>query len=302
MIKNSSYTPKQTAIAIALTTILGSLSPLASAAPILTATADYDIGFGPVHDMDGPNGTNVDILAGDFSPFGDIFYHTYGNASGNFGSRVSGSGEFDITSTFSFEDTFTNLSGISQDYFFDFSIIPGVISTSELQLAVPGSLFSSYDIDVTLTTTSGTTSIFDSAASITTDLVGSTFNETGTSLGGMLFDSSYVWDEYSASLGLGSFIAGEVFSINYILTTTASGDIPFGSGPVCGFDGGEGGDFEGGEGGCSAVARSGDPFGLNAGNTFTTSSQPTSVPEPGVLLLMGAGLMGMVGTRRKKKI
>jgi hypothetical protein len=309
MIINSSYTPNKTALAIALTTILGSLSPSADAIPVLNATADYEVGIGPESDSDGPSAISVDILDNDIGPMGDVFYHTYGNASGNFGARVSGTDFFEITSTFSFADTYTNLTGVSQDYFFDFSIIPGEISTSEVLLSTLGSLFASYEIDVNLTTTIGTTSIFDSAASITTDfLTGSNFTETGTSLDGTLFNNSYLWDQFSASIGLGSFNAGEEFSINYTLTTNASSNILPGSG-ICGFDGGEGGlDIalvdDGFRGGCMASARSGDPFGLNGGNTFITSSQPTSttdVPEPAVLLLMVAGLLGVMGTRRKIK-
>ena len=305
MITRSSSTLKQTTLAIALMTLLGSLSPLASANPILIANAGYDIGAGPESDSDGPSATSVDILDGAFSSTGDIFYHTYGNASGVFGSRVSGFGEFEITSSFSFEKNYTNLTGISQDYFFDFSIIPGGINTSILDSLVSvGTLFSSFEIEVILTTANDSVSIFNSAASITTDFTGSVFTETGTSLGGSLFDNSYVWNEYTASISLGSFSANEEFAINYILTTQSSSDIALSS-EVCGSNGGGEQEFEEeepGEVGCMAAARSGDPFGLNGGNTFTTSMQPTSlVPEPNVLLLMGVGLLGAMAGRRKIK-
>ena len=77
-------------------------------------------------DIDGPATSGyVDVLAGDSDASNNnVFYHTYGDVSGNFGSRVSGNGYYDINGLFTYKETFVNPNPFPSPASFTFTIVP----------------------------------------------------------------------------------------------------------------------------------------------------------------------------------
>lgn len=297
------------------------MAPSFASALALSATGTYSINGGaPVTESQTspPTVGPVDILPSAGDALGNsIFMHVYGDTSGQFGSRSSGTGFFDATGLYFQTETVTNTSGIAQNYVFDFVVDAGNlgINTGGATLGAAEGGSASYIIDVLL----NGTSIANSQAQLSLTSAGSTFSESGTfSLGGAAPTSSatstsYSWNPLAQSIDLGVFAAAESFTLAYSMKTIATGSfVTKATGSGCSVDGNVGGgDFfaaalndEGGfiGGECSSLGNStaqiGDPNQFS-GNGATITAM--SVPEPGTVLLMGAGLVGVGLSRRAKK-
>lgn len=275
-------------------------------------------------DIDGPATSGyVDVLAGDNDPSGNgVFYHTYGDVTGNFGSRVNGKGNYDITGLFTYKDTFVNPSSFPSPATFTFTIIPGELSADISPSYTPAALdalFARYEIDIRL----NGTSIWDSSAELQYD--GGTnlfsFTNTGThSLGGTTTTTatsySYFFGPVTTTISLGTFAPGETKLFEYDLKTIATGNLPTtctgssNGGGNPNEPNGQVGNFATGpdngtgqqEAPCGgSIARSGDPFhpnfpsGSPPGTITVTGVQSTAIPEPSnllSLLVLGGGIGG----------
>ncbi|TRT54935.1 MAG: PEP-CTERM sorting domain-containing protein [Microcystis aeruginosa Ma_QC_C_20070703_M131] len=282
-------------------------------AATIQAEVDWTLGGIPrpgSPDIDGPATSGyVDVLAGDNDPSGNnVFYHTYGDVTGNFGSRVSGNGNYDITGLFTYKDTFVNPNPFPSPATFTFNIIPGELNAYLSPSYTPAAgqaLFARYEIDIRL----NGTSIWDSSANLQYNGGTNTFSfaDTGTySLVGTLnttpTSSTYSFGPVTKTIPLGTFAPGETFLLEYDLKTIATGNLPTtctdGSVPVGDFtigpDNGTGQE----QGACGgSTARSGDPFNPNfPGNSGTvTGAVSTTIPEPSnllSLLVLGGGIGG----------
>lgn len=291
---------------LAIASILFVAAPMAQAVEI-KAQVDYSLdGGASVNDTDGPAGSgSVDVLNSASSATSNVFYHTYGNVSGNFGSRVSGDGVYDITGVFTYKDTIVNTTGVAQNYSFGFTVIPGEITATLNTAAALGEFArAEYSIDILV----NGASIWDSSAYVLATGGGSvttSFADTGTySLGGINSPGpatvTYSWNTFSDTLTLGTLASGASLDLEYLLTARAYGNVA--PGGTC--DGG-GSPSDGvlavaiiGQGGCGSTARSGDPLTVGApGNSITITSD-AAVPAPAGLALLGLGLLGLVGVRR----
>lgn len=297
---------KQQGVIFGLTTSLIVISAPLQAATI-QADATWTLGGLPrpgSPDIDGPATSGfVDVLAGDTDTSNNnVFYHVYGDVSGNFGSRVSGNGTYNIDGLFTYQDTFVNPTTSSVPASFTFTIIPGELTTYTSSSYTPTAgenLFAGYDIDIRV----NGISVWDSSAEVMYDGGTNTtsFMDTGTnSLGGTFSGNSYTWGVVTNTIPLGTLAPGQTFLLEYDLKTTAYGNLPTNCTNTG--DGGNGIERPPGDptnpdnNACGgSTARSGDPLSPDFGNSnsikvdgaVSTQRVPESSSLLGILLLGG---------------
>ena len=285
------------------------MAPSFASALALSATGTYSLNGGAsvTESQTSPpavSAVNISTFASD-ALGNSINMFVSGDTSGQFRSRSSGTGFFDATGLYFQTETVTNTSGIAQNYVFDFVVNAGLlgIDNNGATLGAAEAGTASYIIDVLL----NGTSIANSQAHLSLTSTGSTFSESGTfSLGGAAPTSSatstfYSWNPLAQSINLGVFAAADSFTLAYSMETIATGSFARATGSAgSGCNSELDGDFIG-DGQCStlgySIAGASDPNHLSGNATITAMS----VPEPGTVLLMGAGLVGVGLSRRAKK-
>ncbi len=301
---------EKSALSVAICLGLAAMAPNAQAVQ-LNADATVTVDGSTTSDTD--SGTvSVNASAYGFGVLGTANSAGRGNDSGWMYSRAGGNGIFSAQGYIQQSVTFTNTSGIAQNYFFDFTINRGSLSAYDYAGLNGDFIQAGNDVAITL----NGTAIFTSTANLRNDDSGANLVTTGTVLGSYSSGSeSYFWGPYTDTLDLGVFGAGETFTLEYDILTFADGDIV---NRVCDNDGyggyGEVGNGYGevigddGYGLCDmSYARSqfGDPNNINSIPAFTgvtfTGVPTTSVPEPGTLFLMGSGVLGLAFARRRKQ-
>ncbi len=65
--------------------------------------------------------------------------HSYGSTSGDFGSRSSGFGVYQVNGGFKLVESITNSSAVAQSATFSFAITPGLLSNTIARRWAPGS-------------------------------------------------------------------------------------------------------------------------------------------------------------------
>ncbi len=185
-------------------------------------------------------------------------------------------------------ETYTNNTGVAQNYTWDFFIPTGRLSIYDWFGSLAPVMGAAYSLEILL---DGGRVWYSSASVQGNAASGFTYSTVGTVLAGDIWDNGEsfeaLYNPYDGLLDLGTFGAGESFDIEYRMSVEAFGGAFFGElGPSATF---------------------GDPFGLDydpqAGMSGQLSGQPAQsvVPEPGTIFLLGSGLLGLVWLRRKLK-
>jgi len=207
-----------------------------------------------------------------------------------------------ITSSYSWEDTFTNTSSVGQNYNYLLNIdsgFLGLITDGVGPSNASTSEFARYQIDVLL----NGSSIWSSRTEVSQSLGGTTQNQSGTSFGGSfgnftipaggLLDFAslvpsvvggsaygYQWGAFNDTVNLGVIAAGASFTLTYLAVIEAGG-----------FNSTQ--EFNG----YTSVASLGDPATLSS----SPANQVSVVPVPASIFLMGSGLIGLLVPMRCKR-
>jgi hypothetical protein len=217
------------------------LQPLAAAAALLficqapaqalttvtamSATGSYQLGTDPkvlLQSLYSP-GTgfgSVDVLEFPGTGISDAGLHSYGSTNGNFGSRSSGRGVYDVTGGFSISLTITNDTSAAQNVDFSFYITPGYLNN-----AVTGFDVGQYvESGASFKLVSGGSTLYASSALLRSDMAGTTFNAQGDTTLYSGADTFRAVNGTNKRIDLGVLNAGESISLTYELGSFAKGD------------------------------------------------------------------------------
>ncbi len=163
----------------------------------------------------------VDVLRFTNSGPSNAGLHSYGSTTGNFGSRSSGGGVYDVTGSFKIVQSVTNTSATAANAIFNFYITPGMLANyiGSAPLGTGEFVRSGISFDVKR---SGS-SVWGSSALLSSTSSGASFASMGdTSLyvGGGTF---YSINGVEKSVDLGVINAGETIELSYELKTFAQG-------------------------------------------------------------------------------
>ncbi len=274
-------------------------------AAVLTAGAAVDLQTAATVSTTATDPAWVSVGEYESDATGQGFASGSGSDDGFMFSRASGDGFFSAEGYIQQTVEFTNTSGIAQNYFFDFTINNGALSTYNYVPLLAGEYVQAGN---TVAIQLNGADIYTSNATLLTDDTGSSLTTTGSVLGSYTAGSDYYsWGTYSGTLDLGVFNPGESFLLEYDIFTFADSNVDrLDSGyGECGY-GGWGGDELwlveecGGWFVTSAGSRFGDPNGISGMPINPTTVTSTSVPEPGLLFLLGGGVAGLAFARRNR--
>lgn len=209
---------------------------------------------------------------------GDGYSYTQSRAEGGsygaFGANAYGSGNYVSSSTFLQSYAVTNDALSNQFFDFTFSIENGSMyaSCADGYGSCSSVIDASYDAEIRL----NGTAIWASAAEIIFDGTDAILNTSDVLLGTYSAGSDYYsWADQSFTIDLGTFAANEEFILEYEINLKVSGTDGY------------------------STVQFGDPNGFGQSGTPFTSTDVTSVPEPGSLGIIAAGL-GLLALRRRK--
>lgn len=193
----------------------------------MQASYDYSIGAGvPSSRVDSlaanAAASRVDAYVGDTVAPNSAFSHSFGSTTGNFGSRSSGVGIYDVAGAFKIVQTVTNTSSAAQNASFNFYISPGLLANNLGSAALKDGDFIKaglgFDVRRDGTPIWGSTGLlqtsFGSATAFASTGDNSLYSGTG---------SQIVIKGVSKSVDLGVINAGESITLSYELTSFAQG-------------------------------------------------------------------------------
>lgn len=191
----------------------------------LLATGSYVLGSDPIVQLsdNGPSAYHPSVNVVEFPSSGvnSAVLHSYGAPYGDFGSRSSGVGKYDVRGSFLITGTFTNTTATAQHAYFNFDITPGDVSNQ-----IHGGLSTGEYVEsgINFSVKRNGSEVWGSSANLKTDNLGTTFNSTGANLysgSGTYYD---IHGGAQAPIDLGVLNAGESITLSYELSTFATGN------------------------------------------------------------------------------
>ena len=224
---NSKFLPRLNVVAVAAALCVVSASGYAATVVnLLEAKAFYKLGNDPsvslLDSKPAPTpGRRVDVVEFPFSGANSAVVHSYGYTGGDFGSRSSGVGVYDVSGSFKIVMTISNTSSVAQTARFDFNITPGLLSNS-IASSLIGSEFLTAGLKFDLRRNG--TSLWGSAASLSSNSTSTAFTSSGdTSLYSRSTDTYYSVENVSRSIDLGVLNAGQSIELSYQIDSFARG-------------------------------------------------------------------------------
>lgn len=190
----------------------------------LTAKGSYSLNGGAAVSLfdSVPSGAgSVDVLEFPYAAPSQAGLHSYGSSSGNFGSRSSGQGVYDVSGSFTIALTLTNDQATAQQVSFNYYITPGFLGLSPFVYGA--GQFAEAGVGFNISSSKGAGYV--STASLRDDdAPGEQFTTTGDAslYGGSGISRTIVGG--SKSLDLGVLNAGESLTLTYTLSSYAKGN------------------------------------------------------------------------------
>ncbi len=224
---------------IALSVAIMTGIPISTQAAIIEMYTEstYSMGVGAASTLsDGPKTTGwVDVLKFENSGSNSIGLHSYGSDVGDFGSRSSGAGVYDVTGLFRIKERLTNTSGAAASASFSFNITPGLLS-NEIRTTLGTNEFVEAAISFQVIATRSSapanpqTVWFSSASLVSTESLMGQFSASGDDTNfyvvNPFYGQGFHYDvqSFSKSLDLGLLNPGETLDLTYQIRSSARGN------------------------------------------------------------------------------
>lgn len=213
--------PSPTKVAIAVALVFGSVSAHADVTvDSIVATGAYQLGSDPVVNLVSSGSPSVDVVDFPYSSSNSAVVHSYGSDTGNFGSRSSGYGVYNVNGMFRISETITNTSATAQNATFNFFITPGFIN-NEIGSALTGT--NQVSAGLAFDIKRNGSSIWGSSATLSSNAGGTKYTTTGDA---SLYNGSgtyYSVAGASRSVDLGVINAGQSITLSYEMSSFANG-------------------------------------------------------------------------------
>ncbi len=171
--------------------------------------------------------SSVDVLEFTSSGGNSAGLHSYGDTTGNFGSRSSGGGVYDVTGGYSIGLHIANNGANAQRINFGFHITPGYIQNGLIGFGTGKFVEAGISFNIQQNTGSGFGSIWSTSGSLLSNAGGTTFTMLQSDSSINLFSGSgpnRTVDGKTFTLDLGVLNAGSSMDLMYDIRSYAKGD------------------------------------------------------------------------------